>query len=163
MKQMNKSPDPRHLVPISRFIYFKHCCHRENASFIPWKGPYALVCELPEGQHTQHYRAMLLHIGLLVSEPGNLLLVPEGTVSLFCWIKLLVSISLFLALAKPGTDYGLECAGTLEQGCHLFGFFTSSGPSTYQLVSHQSYEKHGICIILSLIALISLFKGNYTI
>lgn len=53
MKQMNKSPDPRHLVPISRFIYFKHCCHRENASFIPWKGPYALVCELPEGQaHT---------------------------------------------------------------------------------------------------------------
>lgn len=70
MKQMNKSPDLSHLVLISLFIYFKHCCHRENASFIPWKRSYALICELPEGQHTQHFRAMLLHIGLLVSEPG---------------------------------------------------------------------------------------------
>lgn len=78
MKQTYTSPDPSHLVPISLFIYFKHCCHTENASFISWKGPYALICKLPEGQHAQHFRAMLLHIGLLVSEPGNLLLRTRG-------------------------------------------------------------------------------------
>lgn len=41
---------------------------------VPWKWPYAFTCELPEGQHAQYFRARLLHIGLLVLEPGNLLL-----------------------------------------------------------------------------------------
>lgn len=42
--------------------------------FIPWKGSYVFTFELPEGQHAQNFRTRLLHIGLLVLEPGNLFL-----------------------------------------------------------------------------------------
>lgn len=130
--------------------------------FSPREKTYALTYKLPEGQKTLHFHGTLLCIGLLVLEPGSLLLWTQGDYGPSLLDQTLgISFTVFLALAESGTDCRLECAGTCTQLYHLFCFFNSSISSTYDL-AHHLVQLWKICTlsILSLITFIDLFRGN---